>query len=87
VLSYQVILWTKFLSVRRTVRALLLADVERVLVAHGPVVPAPGESPQLHRALGWVCELGPIEHLVLIRDFFGGQPGFFRDFIRYMIRG
>ncbi len=87
VLSYQVILWTKFLSVRRTVRALLLADVERVLVAHGPVVPAPGESPQLHRALGWVCQLGPIEHLVLIRDFFGGQPGFFRDFVKYMIRG
>ncbi len=87
VLSYQVILWTKFFSVRRTVRALLLADVERVLVAHGPVVPAPGESPQLHRALGWICKLGPVEHLVLIRDFFGNQPAFLRDFIRFQLRG
>ncbi|MEZ4383818.1 MAG: hypothetical protein R3A79_20970 [Nannocystaceae bacterium] len=85
--AYQVIMWTNFLAVRRGVRALLAADVERALAAHVPTQAMADDcAGRLREAFGWVDEIGLLGHLVFMRDFFVAQPSFLRDFVRYLLR-
>lgn len=86
--AYQVIMWTNFFAVRRAIRAVLAADVERALLVHAPTeAMADDGRGRLREGFAWVSEIGILEHIVLMRDYFVAQPSFFRDFVRYLVRG
>lgn len=83
--SYQPMMWTNLFALRRSLRALLEEDVARVLAVHSPASATAGDGRELLRQnFQWVTQLGVLEHAVLLRDFFGEQPGFLRDFVRYL---
>ena len=86
--AYQVIMWTNFFAVRRAVREVLAADVERALLVHAPTEAMADDCRgRLREGFAWVSEIGILGHVVLMRDYFVAQPSFFRDFVRYLVRG
>lgn len=84
--SYQPMMWTNIVALRRSLAKVLAWDADRVFLCHAPDAAVPtGGRDVLRKALGWASELRVPEYLLLTAAFFRRQPSFLRDLIRYMI--
>lgn len=86
VASYQTLMWTNVLALRRSLARVVAWTPERILLGHAPSNAIPENGTEvLRKSFGWIARLSAAEYVLRMGSYCAKQPTFLRDLIAYLI--